>query len=62
MDLNALLASFASAFGQDRRVLTLRLGTGQIAAEQLLPLSLQAEEGLSQPYRYTLTCLSPDTH
>ncbi|MBX9269754.1 type VI secretion system Vgr family protein, partial [Chromobacterium violaceum] len=59
---NALLASFASAFGQDRRVLTLRLGTGQIAAEQLLPLSLQAEEGLSQPYRYTLTCLSPDTH
>ncbi|UTH75668.1 type VI secretion system Vgr family protein [Chromobacterium sp. IIBBL 290-4] len=62
MDLNALLASFASAFGQDRRVLTLRLGTGQISAEQLLPLSLQAEEGLSQPYRYTLTCLSPDTH
>ncbi|WP_434633152.1 type VI secretion system Vgr family protein [Chromobacterium sp. CV08] len=62
MDLNALLASFASAFGQDRRVLTLRLGTGQIAAEQLLPLSLQAEEGLSQPCRYTLTCLSPDTH
>ncbi|MBP4044419.1 type VI secretion system Vgr family protein [Chromobacterium violaceum] len=62
MDLNALLASFASAFGQDRRVLTLQLGTGQIAAEQLLPLSLQAEEGLSQPYRYTLTCLSPDTH
>ncbi|MBA8734324.1 type VI secretion system Vgr family protein [Chromobacterium violaceum] len=62
MDLNALLASFASAFGQDRRVLTLRLGTGQIAAEQLLPLSLQVEEGLSQPYRYTLTCLSPDTH
>ncbi|QEL54129.1 type VI secretion system Vgr family protein [Chromobacterium paludis] len=61
MDLNALLASFASAFGQDRRVLTLQLGTGQIAAEQLLPLSLQAEEGLSQPYRYTLTCLSPDT-
>ncbi|UTH73761.1 type VI secretion system Vgr family protein [Chromobacterium sp. IIBBL 290-4] len=62
MDLNALLASFASAFGQDRRVLTLQLGTGQIAAEQLLPLSLQAEEGISQPYRYTLTCLSPDTH
>ncbi|UTH75188.1 type VI secretion system Vgr family protein [Chromobacterium sp. IIBBL 290-4] len=62
MDLNALLASFASAFGQDRRVLTLQLGTGQIAAEQLLPLSLHAEEGLSQPYRYTLTCLSPDTH
>ncbi|WP_259044133.1 type VI secretion system Vgr family protein [Chromobacterium alkanivorans] len=62
MDMDALLASFASVFGQDRRVLTLQLGTGQIAAEQLLPLSLQAEEGISQSYRYTLTCLSPDTH
>lgn len=60
--MDALLASFASVFGQDRRVLTLQLGTGQIAAEQLLPLSLHAEEGLSQPYRYMLTCLSPDTH
>ncbi|MGR2678893.1 type VI secretion system Vgr family protein [Chromobacterium haemolyticum] len=62
MDMDALLASFASVFGQDRRVLTLQLGTGQIAAEQLLPLSLHVEEGLSQPYRYMLTCLSPDTH
>ncbi|MBM2882811.1 type VI secretion system tip protein VgrG [Chromobacterium phragmitis] len=62
MDLSTLLASFASAFTQNHRQLTLTLGTGQIAAEQLLPLSLQAEEGLSQPYRYTLTCLSPDTH
>ncbi|SUX29417.1 type VI secretion system Vgr family protein [Chromobacterium vaccinii] len=60
MDLNALLSSFASAFGQDNRLLTLQLGTGQIAAEQLLPLSLDGEEGVSRAYRYTLTCLSPD--
>ncbi|UJB32711.1 type VI secretion system Vgr family protein [Chromobacterium sp. Beijing] len=60
MDLNALLASFASAFGQDNRMLTLQLGEGQFAAEQLLPLSLEGEEGVSQPYHYTLTCLSPD--
>ncbi|KJH69275.1 type VI secretion system Vgr family protein, partial [Chromobacterium violaceum] len=62
MDLNALLASFASAFGQDNRLLTLQLGSGQIAAEQLLPLSLDGEEGLSRAYRYTVTCLSPDGH
>ncbi|WP_225548052.1 type VI secretion system Vgr family protein [Chromobacterium violaceum] len=60
MDLNALLASFASAFNQELRLLTLELGSGHIAAEQLLPLSLGGEEGVSRPYRYTLTCLSPD--
>ncbi|WP_253272412.1 type VI secretion system Vgr family protein [Chromobacterium subtsugae] len=60
MDLNALLASFASAFNQEQRLLTLELGSGQIASEQLLPLSLDGEEGVSKPYRYTLTCLSPD--
>ncbi|WP_244887187.1 type VI secretion system Vgr family protein [Chromobacterium vaccinii] len=60
MDLNSLLASFASAFGQNNRLLTLQLGSGQIAAEQLLPLSLDGEEGVSRAYRYTLTCLSPD--
>ncbi|MCD4486512.1 type VI secretion system Vgr family protein, partial [Chromobacterium vaccinii] len=60
MDLNALLSSFASAFGQDHRMLTLQLGSGQIAAEQLLPLSVDGEEGMSRAYRYTLACLSPD--
>ncbi|AXE30063.1 type VI secretion system tip protein VgrG [Chromobacterium phragmitis] len=60
MDLNALLASFASAFGQENRLLTLELGSGHLAAERLLPLSLDGEEGLSRPYRYTLSCLSPD--
>ncbi|WP_244898991.1 type VI secretion system Vgr family protein [Chromobacterium violaceum] len=60
MDLSALLASFASAFNQEQRLLTLELGSGQVAAEQLLPLSLDGEEGVSKSYRYTLTCLSPD--
>ncbi|MEO3955186.1 type VI secretion system Vgr family protein [Chromobacterium piscinae] len=60
MDLNSLLSSFASAFNQDQRLLTLVLGSGQIASEQLLPLSLDGEEGVSKAYRYQLTCLSPD--
>ncbi|MEN7430396.1 type VI secretion system Vgr family protein [Chromobacterium sp. TRC.1.1.SA] len=60
MDLNALLASFASAFKQEQRLLTLELGSGHIASEQLLPLSLDGDEGISRSYRYTLTCLSPD--
>ncbi|MBP4046584.1 hypothetical protein, partial [Chromobacterium violaceum] len=60
MDLDTLLASFASAFNQDQRLLTLELGSGQVAAEQLLPQSLNGEESVSQAYRYQLTCLSPD--
>ncbi|KMN76136.1 type VI secretion system protein, partial [Chromobacterium sp. LK11] len=60
MDLSTLLASFASAFNQDQRLLTLSLGDGSVAAEQLLPLSLAGEEGVSRPYAYQLTCLSPD--
>ncbi|UTH76602.1 type VI secretion system Vgr family protein [Chromobacterium sp. IIBBL 290-4] len=60
MDLNSLLASFASAFTQDRRQLSLSLGDGSIAAEQLLPLTLDGEEGVSRPYRFALSCLSPD--
>ncbi|WP_083340573.1 type VI secretion system Vgr family protein [Chromobacterium vaccinii] len=60
MDLNSLLSSFASAFNQDQRLLTLELGSGQVAAEQLLPQSLDGEEGVSKAYRYQLTCLSPD--
>ncbi|WP_083370108.1 type VI secretion system Vgr family protein [Chromobacterium sphagni] len=60
MDISSLLASFASAFSQDHRLLTLGLGDGHIAAEQLLPQSLDGEEGVSKPYRFTLTCLSPD--
>ncbi|SUX53562.1 type VI secretion system Vgr family protein [Chromobacterium vaccinii] len=60
MDLSTLLSSFASAFNQDQRLLTLELGSGAVAAEQLLPQSLDGEEGVSKAYRYQLTCLSPD--
>ncbi|MCD4506230.1 type VI secretion system tip protein VgrG [Chromobacterium piscinae] len=60
MDLSTLLSSFASAFNQDQRLLTLELGGGSVAAEQLLPQSLDGEEGVSKAYRYQLTCLSPD--
>ncbi|MBA4709088.1 type VI secretion system Vgr family protein [Aquitalea aquatica] len=60
MDFSALLASFAAAFSQHQRLLTLQLDGGQIAAEQLLPHTLDGSEGVSEAYRYQLTCLSPD--
>nr|WP_199066565.1 type VI secretion system Vgr family protein [Chromobacterium sp. ASV5] len=60
MDISSLLASFASAFTQDKRLLTLSMGEGAISANQLLPYTLEGEEGISEAYRYQLTCLSPD--
>lgn len=60
MDISQLLASFSSAFTQDNRLLTLSLGDGSIAAETLLPQTLEGEEGVSESYRYQLTCLSPN--
>ena len=56
-----LLADFASAFQQDNRILRLRFAANSgIADDALLPESLSGSEQLSQCYRYTLTCLSPD--
>ncbi|MBA4706850.1 type VI secretion system Vgr family protein [Aquitalea aquatica] len=60
MDFSTLLASFAAAFSQHQRLLTLQLDGGQIAAEQLLPHTLDGSEGVSEAYRYQLSCLSPD--
>ena len=60
MDFSALLASFAAAFSQHQRLLTLQLDGGNIAAEQLLPHTLDGSEGVSEAYRYQLSCLSPD--
>ncbi|MDN0083491.1 type VI secretion system tip protein TssI/VgrG, partial [Crenobacter sp. SG2305] len=60
-DLTSLLASFAAAFTQDDRLLTLQLGDGRRWADALLPQQLDGEEALSDSYRYQLTCLSPDT-
>ena len=41
MDLSSLLASFASAFDQSQRLLSLQLGDGHIASQQLLPQQLE---------------------
>ncbi|WP_432721210.1 type VI secretion system tip protein TssI/VgrG [Jeongeupia wiesaeckerbachi] len=61
MDLSSLLASFAAAFNQDQRLLSLHFAEGRgPAPETLLPHVLDGEAALSQPYRYTLECLSAD--
>ncbi|WP_189354913.1 type VI secretion system Vgr family protein, partial [Vogesella fluminis] len=58
MNLPDLLASFASAFNQDQRLLTLQLGDGQRWGEALLPLSLSGDEALAGDYRFRVECLS----
>ncbi|QND85883.1 Protein VgrG [Chromobacterium vaccinii] len=60
MDITALLASFASAFSQDNRHITLAIDSDAAGPEQLLPQTLDGEEGVSRPYRFQLECLSPD--
>ncbi|AOX99933.1 type VI secretion system Vgr family protein [Jeongeupia sp. USM3] len=56
--LDQLLAAFASAFSQERRLLTLQLGEGRA---QLLPQTAIGDEAVSRCFRYGVTCLSPDT-
>lgn len=58
--LAELLASFASAFTQAQRLITLHLDDGLRFPGQLLPQTVTAEEALSSPYVYRLRCLSPD--
>ncbi|SCK08695.1 type VI secretion system Vgr family protein [Vogesella sp. LIG4] len=60
MNLPDLLASFASAFNQDQRLLTLQLGDGKRWGQALLPLSLSGEEALAGDYRFRVECLSPN--
>ncbi|SMF12753.1 type VI secretion system Vgr family protein [Pseudogulbenkiania subflava] len=60
MDLSSLLASFAAAFTQDQRLLTLQLGDGGRWGETLLPLAVNGDEAVSDSYRYRVECLSPD--
>ncbi|MDW5418473.1 type VI secretion system Vgr family protein [Iodobacter sp. CM08] len=62
MDLTQLLASFAAAFNQDNRLISLQLGDGAAWGEQLLPQKISGSEGISQAYCYRLECLSPDSH
>lgn len=58
--LPELLASFASAFTQAQRLITLELGDGSRFPGPLLPQTAVGEEALTSPYRYRLRCLSPD--
>ncbi|MFC7421234.1 type VI secretion system Vgr family protein [Iodobacter arcticus] len=55
-----LLASFAAAFNQYQRLISLQLGTGGAWGEQLLPQRVVGKEGLNQAYSYQVDCLSPD--
>ncbi|AMC35417.1 type VI secretion system Vgr family protein [Janthinobacterium sp. B9-8] len=60
MNLSDLLASFASAFSQEQRLISLQLGDGAAWGEQLLPQRVTGSEGINQAYRYQIDCLSPD--
>ncbi|NHQ86850.1 type VI secretion system tip protein VgrG [Iodobacter sp. HSC-16F04] len=60
MRLDQLLASFAAAFNQDQRLISLQLGDGAAWGEQLLPQQVSGSEGMNQAYRYQIDCLSPD--
>jgi type VI secretion system secreted protein VgrG len=59
MNLSDLLASFAAAFNQDNRLISLQLGDGGVWGEQLLPQSVTGREGVNQAYHYQIDCLSP---
>lgn len=54
-----LLASFASAFTQQGRLLSLRLGDSAAWAERLLPQEAEGDESLSANYRIRVRCVSP---
>ncbi|TJZ77539.1 contractile injection system protein, VgrG/Pvc8 family [Chitiniphilus eburneus] len=60
MDIHQLFAAFTSAFTQAQRLVTLHLADASTYREQLLPQSVTGAEALSQPFRYEVTCLSPD--
>ncbi|AMC34110.1 hypothetical protein [Janthinobacterium sp. B9-8] len=46
MPLSQLLSSFAAAFNQDQRLISLQLGDGGARGEQLLPQRVRAARGL----------------
>src|SRR5690606_28485735 len=57
--LSPLLAAFASAFTQDRRLFTLHFTDASLDTE-LLPHTLSGEEHVSAPYRLQVECLCTD--
>ncbi|MDW5416823.1 type VI secretion system tip protein TssI/VgrG [Iodobacter sp. CM08] len=54
-----LLASFAAAFNQEQRLISLQLGDGTAWGEQLLPQHVTGSEGINRAYCYQIECLSP---
>ncbi|AMC35303.1 type VI secretion system Vgr family protein [Janthinobacterium sp. B9-8] len=54
-----LLASFAAAFNQDQRLISLQLGDGAAWGEQLLPQHVTGSEGINRTFLYRIDCLSP---
>lgn len=61
MNLTDLLAAFASAFDQRNRLISLDIGQDRQWDGRLLPQSIDGQEAVSDGYRYTVDCLSPDT-
>jgi type VI secretion system secreted protein VgrG len=61
-NVKSLIASGASPFQQSNRIITLELGAGRIASEQLIPQTVQGTEALSEPYRFEIVCSAPDAH
>jgi type VI secretion system secreted protein VgrG len=62
-DVSALLTDpTASAFNQNNRLITLELDSGKIAAEQLVPQSVEGTEALGEPYCFEITCFSPNAN
>ena len=61
--LEDMLSSGIALFGQWARIFKLRFSEqSSIPEDTLLPHRIVGEESLSQLYRYTLDCLSVDTH
>ncbi|MDW5419206.1 type VI secretion system Vgr family protein [Iodobacter sp. CM08] len=60
MRVDQLLASFAAAFSQDTRLISLQIGDGGVWGDQLLPQRVTGEEGLNRPFLYSIDCLSSD--
>ncbi|AMC36612.1 type VI secretion system Vgr family protein [Janthinobacterium sp. B9-8] len=60
MRADQLLASFAAAFSQDQRLISLQIGDGAAWGDQLLPQRVTGTEGINQPFLYYIDCLSTD--
>ncbi|MFC7420937.1 type VI secretion system tip protein TssI/VgrG [Iodobacter arcticus] len=59
MNPQDLLASFAAAFVQSNRLISLLLGDGAAWGEPLLPQHVTGSEGINRVYCYQIKCLSP---